>query len=188
VNITRLATPISVITIVNPAGNPDLCINGNVKLRGNGSSAVPLGYQWILNGSDLVGSTDRVYNATVTGTYKVRVTNLTTGCSTLSAPVSVFSSCKTTADSKIAPEMNMYPNPTDGHFVINLEMNADITGNAVVQIFNNLGQTVFGESVPVIDGVMTKEIWLGEKDAAGMYFVRVIMNDQVFNGQVIYQK
>ncbi|MBK6481659.1 MAG: T9SS type A sorting domain-containing protein [Chitinophagaceae bacterium] len=188
VDINRLATPNATILIVNPDDNPDLCINGKVKLRGNGASGITLGYQWHYNGNDIIGATNRDYIATVAGNYRLTVTNMSTGCSKLSAATTVFSGCK---DVEIADlqkaDLTMYPNPTDGRFMLHLQLNSAETGNATVEIFNSLGQSVLGETLPVTDGELLQEIHLQTGDGAGLYFVRVIFNGELFNGQIVYQ-
>ncbi len=188
VDINRLATPNATILVVNPDDNPDLCINGKVKLRGNGASGITLGYQWKYNGNDIIGATNRDYIATVTGNYRLTVTNMSTGCSKLSAVTTVFSGCKDDdiADLQMA-NLNMYPNPTDGRFMLQLQLNNAETGSATVEIFNALGQSVLGITLPVIDGELQQEIHLNNGDAAGLYFVRVMFNDVLYNGQIVYQ-
>jgi hypothetical protein len=184
--VVRLHTPIANIIIVNPAGNPDLCINEKVKLRGNGSSTVSLGYEWFRNNISI--ATTRDYLATIVGNYQVKVTDLSTGCSRISSVVSVFSSCRTEESFAAQAVLNLYPNPTDGHFVVDLNLNNNQTGSAMMQVFNAIGQSVYGKMVPVTDGKLLEEIQLDENDAAGLYFIRIVMDDKAYKGQIIYQK
>jgi hypothetical protein len=188
VNVSRLATPVSNITLVTPANNPDLCINGSVKMRANASLDVLLGYQWILNGSDIAGATNRLFTALTTGSYRVRVINLSTGCSTVSAMVAVFSSCKINADLKAAGEMKVYPNPADGHFTIHLVLNNRAESKVLIQVYNSIGQITQEETVPILDGELVKDLWFDKSDEPGVYFIHVIFNDQVFDQQLIYQR
>ncbi|HUM46387.1 MAG TPA: MopE-related protein [Chitinophagales bacterium] len=188
VSVARLATPNANVIIVNPSGNPDLCINGKVKLRGNGSSDVSLGYQWKFNGDDIPAATDRNYTALAEGAYRVVVTNLSTGCSRLSDAVAVINTCKeSSAADPSGIEMSLYPNPTDGHFMLQMNFTEKRDGNAMVSVYNSLGQSVLQENVPVTDGLLSKEIQLRNSDAAGLYFVRVVYDGHLFNGQLVYQ-
>ena len=188
VEINRLATPNANVIIVNPADNPDLCINGKVKLRGNGASGIPLGYQWNYNGTDIPGATNRDYIAITTGNYRVTVTNLNTGCSTLSAPVAVINTCKESSIASLQQAVfETYPNPSDGYFVIHLSLTNKSEGDAIVQVYNALGQSILGETVPVVNGDLLQEINLQDGDAAGMYMVRVIFDGQVYQGQIVVQ-
>ena len=194
VDVNRLATPNANIQIVYPTDNPDLCVNINtkgwVKLRGNGSADVPLGYEWKKNGVTIPGATDRDYLATVPENYRVRVTNLTTGCSNLSPAVTVFDSCPAKEGSiNELPQvvLHVYPNPTDGHFMLQLNLNDQVHGEALVQVFNKLGQSIFNETVPVTDGELLKEMQLHTKDAAGIYLVRIISRGRVYTSQLVYQ-
>jgi hypothetical protein len=185
--LVRLHTPAAHIIIVNPSGNPDLCINDKVKLRGNGSSAYTLAYEWYRN-NILVG-TDRDYIATLAGSYKVKVTDTNTGCSRISTPVSVFSSCKEmSCTGNVKASMSTYPNPTDGHFVIDLQLNEAKDADATIMIFNAIGQMVYGVVLPVLGGSLNKEIMLDSNYASGIYFIKVNVNNQALSGLLLYQK
>jgi hypothetical protein len=157
-------------------------------MRANGSSDVLLGYQWILNGSDIAGATDRLFTAVATRSYRVRVINLSTGCSTISAMVAVFSSCKINGELKTAGEMNVYPNPADGHFTIHLVLKNRAESKVLIQVYNSLGQTIQEETVPIVDGDLVKDLWFDKSDEPGVYFIHVVFNDQVFDQQLIYQR
>ncbi len=76
VNVIENALPDVAIT----AGGPTLfCAGGSVTLN---ASAIPGGlYQWYHDGSPITGATSSAYLATVSGGYRVKVTNTTTGCS-----------------------------------------------------------------------------------------------------------
>ncbi len=188
VTVTRLATPNANILIVNPDNNPDLCVNDKVKLRGNGASGIPLGYQWHYNGAEIDGATGRDYVALEEGSYRLTVTNLNTGCSKLSVPVAVINSCREEGvQDQQSPLFSMYPNPTDGNFVLLLNLYDESEGMATLQVYNSLGQVVINENVPVTEGRLMKEINLQEGAARGMYFVNVKFNGQAYNGQIVYQ-
>jgi hypothetical protein len=63
------------------------CQGNQVVLSAN--SGVGLGYQWFLNGAIIQGSTLSTHSASISGSYTVMVTNLSTGCQQTSLPVSV---------------------------------------------------------------------------------------------------
>lgn len=183
--LIRLNVPPSVINILNPAGNPDLCINGQVKLRGTGGPGFT--YEWYKNNVPL-GVTSRDYIATAEGNYTVKITNAY-NCSKMSPQVSVISSCRGNEAFSMVPKplLRIYPNPTDGHFAVSLSLYNSYNGNATLEIFNMLGQVVQSETVPVTDGVLFKELTIGPNMAASTYLLQIIADGQVFKEQVVVQ-
>src|SRR5204863_2124977 len=111
IHITRLPSPQATITVVTPVNNPDLCINGSVKLRANQTSG--LTWQWYYNNALIPGATDRNYIVTTSntgaGSYTVKTTYTPSGCTKTSVPTAVFSSCN--IENAAAPMLNVYPNP-----------------------------------------------------------------------------
>ena len=92
-------------------------------------------------------------------------------------------------------KLNIYPNPNNGNFVIDIllqssaeNMKEDANQAATIQVFNLLGQMVITETIPIVDGVLFKEMKLGSMVATGMYSVRVIFDDEIHQSQVIYQR
>lgn len=67
--------PLPNVTIT-PGGPRIFCSGGIVSL----SAAPGFNYQWYRNGVAITGATNAVYIANTTGGYRVRVTNITTGC------------------------------------------------------------------------------------------------------------
>lgn len=64
--------------VVTPAGSTSFCPGGSVLLTT--TSNANFSYQWKKNGTTIPGATASSYIATTSGTYKVKVTNNTTGC------------------------------------------------------------------------------------------------------------
>ncbi len=88
-----VATTAITNVVVNPLPDPTItlggpsvfCVGGGVLL-----SAFPgLTYQWFRNGVAITGANSVSYAATSTGGYRVRITNLATGCSSITAADSV---------------------------------------------------------------------------------------------------
>lgn len=118
-----------------------------------------------------------------------------TDCGTNPNSPSPFSESKTfttlpskMGDSHLTSAFSIYPNPTDGNFTINLELNNEDEGEAIMQVINMFGQVVVSEKLPVVNGLVQKEVQLKGVAADEMYFVKVIMNDQVYLQQVVIQK
>lgn len=79
---------------VTPTGAVTICSGSNILLTAN--SGIGLTYLWKKNGVDIAGATNISYTATTGGTYKVRVTKTSTGCSKAS-PETVVSISTVTA-------------------------------------------------------------------------------------------
>ena len=192
VTINRLSTPQATIKVASPMDNPDLCINGQVKLVANSSSTATLGYQWYFNNSPLIGATNKNYTVASSGDgaggYKVTVTNSLNSCFRTSSVTNVISSCRVNAGTETESSLNIYPNPSDGYFVIELNLDNTEDGLALVQVFNTIGQLVNEENVIMSSGKLIKEMKIGENQPADLFLVKVIVNGGDYQGQVIYQR
>lgn len=81
-----------------------------------------------------------------------------------------------------AVSFNVFPNPNNGEFTINYTGQA---GLVQVDVLDISGKTVYGEQVQLNSNTVM-EINLGD-DARGMYFVRMLMNDEVSVLKVVVQ-
>ena len=91
----------------------------------------------------------------------------------------------------VITSLNVYPNPTDGTFTLELKLGDDLVSNeteADVQIMNVFGQSIYLDHAVIVNGELIQEIKLDQNVPSGNYFVRVILDDQVFTGQVVFQK
>ena len=84
--------------------------------------------------------------------------------------------------------MNLFPNPTDGRFTINLNLHQDVSGTATVIIINAIGQVAYHNEVGIADGLLTKEINLNDAEGTGLYVVRIIYGERIFTKQLILQR
>ncbi|MBK9731334.1 MAG: T9SS type A sorting domain-containing protein [Chitinophagaceae bacterium] len=124
-----------------------------------------------------------------TGNYKVEVTT-PGGCSTTSAVKTVSKTCKEGSDVGLESdvEINLYPNPTNGNFVIEMDLGNEVNSEMDIQLLNILGQQVMLLHGSVVDGKLKQEIHLNAAVPSGIYNVRVIGADQIYNRQLIYQR
>ena len=74
---------------INYNGNTDICTTGSLLLRTSAGAGYT--YQWLKDGVNIAGATQRTYLATVVGVYAVRVSQ--GGCSKVSQGVTITSSC-----------------------------------------------------------------------------------------------
>jgi len=161
--------------IITPLGNLDICQTGFVDLQA--TAGVGYTYQWKKGGNDIAGATNQIYTATSKGSYAVIVSN--NSCSKTSKVVKVTKSCREEQGNDMTATFNCYPNPSSGSFTINLVMNEVSSGKALIQISNALNQIVYTEEVTFTDGQLISEINTPSELKSGMYFLQVIVNDQV---------
>ena len=86
INITFKPLPIATIS---PSGQVLVCASSNFNLVAN--SGANLSYQWTLNGNNIVSGTNANYLPTATGSYTLKVTDSSTGC-TKTSDATVLSS------------------------------------------------------------------------------------------------
>lgn len=68
-------------------GSISFCLGNNVTLNGN--TGTGLGYQWRKANTNIAGATNASYLANTSGSYTLKVTNTTTGCTKISTAVTV---------------------------------------------------------------------------------------------------
>jgi hypothetical protein len=167
------------ITVAIPSNNPDLCVNGRVKLHANG--AQDLTYQWYHNNMLIAGATNQNYVAMATGSYTVKILNTASGCSKFSEAVAVTNSCR--LPELVTPTMNIYPNPASDKIEIQFT-NGD--KDEWLLIFYDLT----GREI------LRKVCWDKEKITIplysfrdGLYFLQAFRNGNLFESQkVVIQK
>ena len=190
-NATSAATVVTVNPVpkatITPLGSLDLCGTGSVVLQaGSGSN---YSYQWQKGKNNISGATKQNYTATKQGMYYVTVT-LNGACSAKSKGVKVTKSCRESSagDELISSILNVYPNPTNGKFILNLNLNEQVNGTATVIIMNSIGQIAYHSEEGIADGLLSKEINLSNADGTGLYVVRIIYGDRLFTKQLILQR
>lgn len=87
VNITFKPLPTSTIS---PSGQILVCASSNFNLVAN--TGTNLSYQWTYNGNDIVNGTNATYLPTATGSYTLKVTDSSTGCTKTSDVTALSSS------------------------------------------------------------------------------------------------
>ncbi|HYV91177.1 MAG TPA: MopE-related protein [Chitinophagales bacterium] len=187
---TSIATNVTFSTLplatIGYSGSLNLCGNASVLLSANGGSG--LSYQWKKGTANIAGATFQTYTATSKGTYKVVVTN-SHGCSKTSAGVKVTKTCKSdlTEEQTADATLSIYPNPSYGRFVIEMNSGTDEDAEADLQIFNALGQQVYTRRVDVVSGTLHEEVNPLSNLSPGNYFVRVLVGDMICTGKLVIQ-
>ena len=91
-------------------------------------------------------------------------------------------------DSNLTSPFSIYPNPADGNFTIDLGLDNEAGGEAIIQVISMVGQILSSEKCSVVNGALQKEMKLKDAVADEMYFVKVIFNDQVYLRQLVIEK
>ena len=86
------------------------------------------------------------------------------------------------------PSLQIYPNPSDGRFMVDVNAEPGSSPAATIQVINATGQQVYQQGVPVSEGNLHREVELPGGIAAGIYFVKVTLSDRVYTRQIRYQK
>ncbi len=82
--------------------------------------------------------------------------------------------------------LQLYPNPNNGQFVIRLNVQKEINGNANIQLVDMLGRIVHSENGNVSYGHLEKTITLPSRLTRGIYMTRIIVNDKAYRIKMIY--
>ena len=138
------------------------------------TSSPASGWQWQLNNVDIPGATNQTYEVLQSGFYTVIITD-ENGCSsstTLNVIITGIS------DIDVKPDVLIYPNPSDGNFIIEL-LNSQIVGEVQIQILNTIGQIIFYSEENISGKNYKKEIHLEEKPA-GTYLIQLTSDQHHF--------
>jgi subtilisin-like proprotein convertase family protein len=184
-----LSTP--TLVQVNPQPNANisapngtsLCVT--VKLKASYDATYT--WQWYKDGSPIGGATSYLYIATTPGSYECVITNAY-GCTRTTAALTV-TACREgeTVESVAVETFELYPNPTESIFTLDMELNTT-EQEASVYIVNLIGEQVYAGTVGVDHGTVNTTITLDDEIAAGMYVVKVIVAEKEYTKQLIIQK
>ena len=146
------------------------CASHKVKLTAGGSPTTGVTYQWYKNNVAISGATAKTYNATATASYTCLKTITATGCTKLSAAVSVTVSCKTTDEASDIKgfDATAYPNPFSNS--VSITISSGSTDVSTVTLLDFSGRTI--REYNNVDTSVPFEI--NENLSAGIYFVRVV--------------
>lgn len=182
-SLTKLTAPQASIVANNGL---DLCTNGTVSLKAVGGSSNS-SYAWTKDEVDMAGVATKKIVVSEAGEYSVTITN-TNGCSSEAEDVTVVQSCKESDGAlSVSSSVNIYPNPSNGVFMIAMNLQNDYSGITTVQIMNELGQVIYQHDYTAASGNIHQEIKFDQKLQAGNYYVKVIAGSEVIVKQLVYQ-
>jgi glucose/arabinose dehydrogenase/chitodextrinase len=186
---------------ITPGGPTSFCPGGHVVLYANTCSGYI--YQWIKDGTPIIGATGTTYTASIAGSYQLRTTQ--NSLNAWSALVNVqLLTCKITdtliqkpIDAESASDitnlsndfqMKVFPNPTSGLFTITINMHTTEFEMISIRIVNVLGQEVCKKDIAANGENIKEVVELDRSLPAGIYTLKVIIGDNEENTNMILEK
>ena len=192
------ATGVYMQTLVNTAGcdsiitlnltintvDTSVVSNGNT-LTANATSA---NYQWIdcdNANTPIAGEVSQSFTATVNGNYAVIVTQ--NSCSDTSSCYNI--NIIGIGENPLTIRVNIYPNPSDGHFIIDVQSSKFKVQS--LDVYNVFGEKVYATSnfkqqTPNGTGQASDEIDLS-KSPSGIYFAKIYDGEKIYSRKIVVQ-
>ena len=187
---------------VSASGATSFCAGDSVTLNATNLGS-NYSVQWYRTNISMENATAYSQVVKQPGTYKVVTKNLTTGCSRISgSAITTSVNCRIAGDvtsgsiiqentnvdsrfidNELSQGVHIYPNPNSGVFSFNYD--GEETGDAVLQIINNMGQSIYQSRLTVPEGGFTQELQLGDNITKGIYIVRLLINDSYHDSKVM---
>lgn len=168
VSVNVNALPIITVSTSNTL----LCVGQSATLTALGATS----YLW----NNSTNSFAMAISPTVTTTYTVNGTDAN-GCANTTSITQNVSTCTNihSAFSILNPAINVYPNPTNGLFII--ELNENIIGGTI-QVSNVLGEILISQ-------IINKSIYEFDltNKASGIYFMTIKANNKQYTHKIIKQ-
>jgi hypothetical protein len=165
------------VSLYSLPATPLVSVSGNVL-----TSTFATTYQWYLNGVLISGATSQTYTATASGDYTV-VTGNSVGCEAESAITNLTVTSIATAT--VNNSVNVFPNPYSEFTSINVNLTTD--SDVTIEVYNVLGEkvtSIINETLQAGEHVYK----FGAKQlgySAGIYLVKVIVNEQVYVTRIV---
>lgn len=160
----------------------DICVLGIAKVKCISSPGTGATYQWFLDGVEIPGATNYVYETSTAGDYHVIVYG-PNGCSNTSEPITLTADCK--LDNGVQQgTIAVFPNPASGNFTVALQ-NAQLNGEALIQVSDITGRMIYTNNTIIANGALTQAIKLGDQIVNGMYVVTITSGNAAWNTRVV---
>jgi hypothetical protein len=150
---------------------PQISFQNNLLIATSGFTS----YQWYSNGNVIPGATFSTYDAPVSGTYSVMVTDVN-GCTGMS-PAVEFTHVGIEEPEGVEIGLQVLPNPTEGIFEISAQLPQ--ASKVKIEIFDMLGKLVIQPKDEIIVGEFNRSYNLNHL-GNGVYLVKVNVDDKGF--------
>lgn len=133
-----------------------------------------LNLQWYYNSSAIGGANDTIHVAQNNGDYFVQVTD-SFGCQNNSDTVNLI---VLGIENTIQDVASIYPNPSYGNLIVNLEQD-DVE---LINVFNQLGENILEKNITA----KTKQVQLNlENLAEGIYYIKIHSSSKIYTQKII---
>jgi hypothetical protein len=155
---------------------PVITQNGNVL-----TSNISTNIQWYRNGVAIPNAFSASYTATESGTYKAVIQNCpTAGSNEIVITITALIDLDAVQDGGVI----VSPNPNNGNFELAFETRK--TGNLSINIFNNLGQSIYQESRSNFTGLYQKDLKLAVQ--SGVYMLQIKHGNKIYSQKLIINR
>ncbi len=147
-------------------------------------SVVAESYQWYRNGVMMPGAEESFLVVNQPGVYRVSIADNNT-CASISDGFDVIlTDVNDDVFAGHAPELSIFPNPTNGQFTIEGEIN--VTGNVQIELVNMIGEVVMTNTVNANGGMFSQAMNMGTL-ASGVYNVVVTTENHRWTIRLVRQ-
>jgi len=151
-------------SVVSPTAVPNttICAGNSATINAGGSPDAFTSYTF--NPGNTVGAS-AVVTPSSTATYTITGDYYSTSCNTPTSAITIsVSVCTNLNEYAAAKNFNIYPNPNNGNFSVNLN---SVSENTTIEIYNSLGQIVLKQTAG-----LSNSIHLGE-NPGGLYILKI---------------
>jgi hypothetical protein len=201
-NAIAVTSKTNAAATVSASGATSFCAGDSVTLNATNLGS-NYSVQWYRTNISMENATNYSQVVKQPGTYKVVTRNLTNGCSRISgSAITTNVNCRIAGDvtsgaviqentnvdsrfidNELSQGVHIFPNPNSGVFSFNYD--GEETGDAVLQVINNLGQSIYQSRLTIPEGGFTQDLQLGDNITKGIYIVRLLINDSYHDSKVM---
>lgn len=81
---------------------------------------------------------------------------------------------------------SVYPNPSNGLFEIELQLENQFSGTGTIEVLDPIGRVMSSSKVNIEDGLLHRQFAINEVPA-GIYWVRIASTDQIYQAKLVVQ-
>lgn len=152
----------------------DLCFDDSIKLKVSYGDTYT--WQWYKDGDPMLFENFYKILATETGDYYCMITTYY-GCMRITDTVTIINSCK--AGEIEEKNLSVFPNPAKNNVTITAQVESDFSGTVIATLVNINGQTVTSQELNLTNGYLNGQLNIFTIPA-GIYFIKVNINDQLY--------
>ena len=103
-------------------------------------------------------------------------------------PIAIGIGTETVVDEepvKPTPTFKIYPNPASDHFIVELNLNNESSGSAIIQLTTLSGNLLITQKTTMFKGRLRQNINLNHQWTDNIYIVKVIVEKKVFTARLV---